>query len=369
MWRYKLKNGKFKYVESYKDKMTGRLKEVSVTITSCGRKKGDDLAAKEKLDRKIRDKQTDLKDKDITFEYLCQKRLEWQRLHLKNQTATSSEHHLRTLIRLLGADTIVSRLNAPYVSEKLASEVPVTYNERLKNFKSCIRWAYKNDLVKDISYLGKLERMKDRPVREKDKYKYLEHDEIIELLNNMTVLRWRLLTQFLLLTGLRIGEAMALKNDDVDLDSREIHVTKTCSIHEHEISTTKTLTSCRDVWMQDELLKCCRDIKHMVNVEKMQLGYRSDIFIPNTEGGYFQYFAYNKYLKENTQKVLGRRLTPHALRHTHVAMLAEAGINLETISRRLGHADSKITKEVYYHVTDKMRDREREKLKGFKILA
>ena len=49
-------------------------------------------------------------------------------------------------------------------------------------------------------------------------------------------------------------------------------------------------------------------------------------------------------------------------------MLAEAGVPLETISRRLGHSDSKITREVYMHVTEGMKRQDRERLEKVRIL-
>ena len=39
------------------------------------------------------------------------------------------------------------------------------------------------------------------------------------------------------------------------------------------------------------------------------------------------------------------------LRHTFTSVYAEKGLKLDQISRQLGHSNSKITKEVYYHVT------------------
>jgi integrase len=39
---------------------------------------------------------------------------------------------------------------------------------------------------------------------------------------------------------------------------------------------------------------------------------------------YISYDVYAKYFRENTERIIGRRLTPHSLRHTHTAMLAEA---------------------------------------------
>lgn len=39
------------------------------------------------------------------------------------------------------------------------------------------------------------------------------------------------------------------------------------------------------------------------------------------------------------------------MRHTHASLLAEAGVSLEQIMQRLGHANDDITKRIYLHVT------------------
>lgn len=48
---------------------------------------------------------------------------------------------------------------------------------------------------------------------------------------------------------------------------------------------------------------------------------------------------------------LNESLTPHSLRHTHVSLLAEAGVELHDIMDRLGHKDDDTTRNVYMHVT------------------
>lgn len=59
-----------------------------------------------------------------------------------------------------------------------------------------------------------------------------------------------------------------------------------------------------------------------------------------------------------TARTIGRPLSTHALRHTHTSLLAAAGIPLDVISRRLGHADSKVTREIYLHVTELLKDKD-----------
>lgn len=368
MFKRKLPSGKVQYGEWYKDPMTCQLKRITIAIQPTGRK-SDDKVAVEALNRKL----TSLlaksgKPEALTFQELTLRRVAWQYQHNKIQTARSSEMYMRTIVRLIGPETLVTALNASMVSNMLTCPNPVTYNERLKHFKALLRWAYRNDLVEDISYLDKLQPDKEPPVREKDKFKYLEHDEISKLLEAMTVPRWRLLTQFLILSGLRVGEAIALNNSDVNLKERNIIVDKTLARPTRLISSTKTETSNRSIYMQHELYLCCRDIKNYIRKDQQNFGYISKIFIPQIDGDYLSYDSYAKYVRETTERALGRRLTPHSFRHTHTAMLAEVGVPLETISRRLGHADSEITRQVYMHVTEKMKNEENAQLENIKII-
>ena len=368
MYSEQLSSGNVRYVERYTDPLTGVRKRVTVTLKPV-KKREDRRLAEELLREKIRRSISKSGQPDkITFGELTRRRVEWQRSHNKIGTVANSEAFMSTLRRLIGDDALVGALSAAYVSDKLASKSPTTYNQRLKHFKALIRWGYRMDLVKDITYLDKLQKEKEPPVREKDKYKYLEHEEITALLGAMKVEKWRLLTQFLILSGLRIGEAIALNDEDVDLKNRAIRVTKTYALSVRQISSAKTDTSNREVYIQDELYTCCQQLKHLVRTEKLRYACRSAIFIPDiNSGSYISYDAYAKYFRENCIAALGRQLGVHSLRHTHTAMLAEAGIPLETISHRLGHANSKITREVYMHVTEKMKERENQQLRGVKI--
>ena len=366
MWSQKLKSGNVCYYERYKDPLTGKTKTVTITIKPT-RKKADERAAREILREKIQ-KASAPQTEEITLGDLIERYYAHQLKTVKEQTAVSSKRHLSTVERLIGADAIVSRFTAPIISEKLWSDTPSTYNGRLKAFKALIRWAYQADYVKDIAYIDKLTKMKEPPARVKDAKKYLERKEIAKLLDDMKVERWKLLTEFLILSGLRIGEAIALEDRDVDVADREIRVDKTFSMITRKITSAKTETSEREIYMQDELLACCRKIRVFIAEEKMRFAYRSKYFIPDSTGARMHYDAYRKYLRENCEKAIGRPLTPHALRHTHVALLADSGVNLDAIMRRVGHADSHVTKQVYMHVTDQMRDKDKAAIKSLKML-
>ena len=367
MWIEKTATGKYKYVERYPDPMTGEPRKVSVTLDT-NRKKDSDIA-RVALKRRIEALTFQpVKRADVTFKSLCEAYTAYQKETVKEQTAVSNERKLTTIRKKIGDGTLVSRLNAPYVRKCLSAKRPETYNERLIRFKALMRWAYREEMVADISYLEKLQRAKTLPVKEKDREKYLEKDELKKLLDAMTVEDWKLLTKFLALSGLRIGEALALNEDDLDFKQRKINVNKTLSREIKKISTTKTESSTRSVSMQDELYELCLEIiKRKWRISKVT-GKHSDLFFPDPDRDYICYDVYAKYFRENTERVVGRRITPHALRHTHVALLAENGVPLDVISRRLGHANSNITKDIYFHVTKRLEEKDAEAVKKIKIV-
>ncbi|WP_302939028.1 tyrosine-type recombinase/integrase [Megamonas funiformis] len=51
------------------------------------------------------------------------------------------------------------------------------------------------------------------------------------------------------------------------------------------------------------------------------------------------------------KKINALYIHQHLFRHTHVSLLAEAGVPLPVITERLGHASTKITEEIYLHIT------------------
>ncbi len=88
-----------------------------------------------------------------------------------------------------------------------------------------------------------------------------------------------------------------------------------------------------------------------------------------TNNDYVSYHGYNHYLKRKSMEVLERPTTAHTLRHTHASLLMEQGIDIETISARLGHSNSKITKEIYLHVTSKLEEQRNQALKEINIVG
>lgn len=119
------------------------------------------------------------------------------------------------------------------------------------------------------------------------------------------------------------------------------------------------------MYIQDELFALAKELKKCALANK--LIYGNDLVFQQ-EGNPLAYPTYRYQLSQVSKKALGRTITPHTLRHTHTSLLAEQGVDIETISRRLGHEDSHITKKIYLHVTKKMRERDNQQIQSIKIL-
>ena len=372
MWVEKRNNGKYKAVERYTDYLTGKQRKVSVRIekNTAQTRKIAQMALNEKID-KIMEGRQDVEHKSLTLSNLIDQRREVQKLTLKASTCRRNYFSENLIMNAFGKDTLVEKLNANYIKNTLVKldKTNEQRNEILKRFKAVLNWGYENELIEDVSYLQKLKKFNAQPHREKIEDKYLESDEVKLLLSEMKVDVWRGVTRMLVLSGLRFGELVALKKEEVDFKNRVIWVNDTYDPNNSVTTSAKTDDSVREVYMQDELLKSMKELNMLMLHQKLLCGYStSTIFLTDKKGEHIKYYAFNKYLKENSFRVLGREITPHVLRHTHVSLLAENGVDIEDISRRIGHSDSKITREIYLHVTKKRKARVNAKLNELKII-
>jgi integrase len=242
------------------------------------------------------------------------------------------------------------------------TEMPSTINHYISFLRAMYVWAYSADLVENR--LDKLQKVRDdRKSRIEDKY--LEPAELEKLLKEIKNEKYRAFTQFLALTGLRIGEAAALTMADLD---EYIHVTKTYNVQLRTVmSTPKTSASTRDVFIQPELA----EFLHQYKLDRLQWqlveGVKTDLLFFGKGGGHLRAHSYAVALAK-ASAAIGHRISPHALRHTHASILAAQGVSYDAIARRLGHERDTITKEVYLHVTQKLRELDNEAMKDVHIL-
>ena len=362
MWEMTRSNGTFLYERAY-DPMTGKSRTLSVKIN------GTSAKAKKEAQKKLMEKLENYQPKKLHLSDLIKYYNEEHERTVRESTYKRDEHALKTMLGVVD-DILIEKMTAGYIRRKLveSGKDNSTCNELIKRFKTFLGWAYRNDYI-ERDVMDKLQLFPDKSAREKVQDKFLEKEELQKLLDAIELERHRLMTEFLALSGLRIGEAIALNDEDVT--DKYVIVSKTYNEALCSLGPAKTATSNREVFIQPELADCIRRIRTCMKRQRLQFGYKENgFFFSGIDGGRLGYAAYNKVLKAAAKTAVpNKQVTPHCLRHTMTSLFAEAGIDLETISRRLGHEDSAITKRVYMHVTEARKAKENEQIKKVNLLA
>lgn len=153
-------------------------------------------------------------------------------------------------------------------------------------------------------------------------------------------------------TGLRCGEVCALHAREVNRMARFVHVggnvVETKGRKPYRRNVTKG-RKCRNVTVTE------RDVEAVDRFRALQarvLGdFGPDAPIVTTDGSYMRPSTVSEAFSALRDRLgLPRRLTFHGLRHTHATWCLMNGVDLKTLSERLGHADEATTLRIYAHV-------------------
>ena len=264
-------------------------------------------------------------------------------------------------MELIFGDVLINKMTAPYIKRKLSEsgKAPKTLNRYLMLLHDFMFWCADQGYIETIPQVKKF---LDKSPKKDPSQEYLEADELRDVLNQVEGSLTYYMIKFLSLTGCRIGETSALTVDDID--DKYIHITKAYKI-ENGVSTPKTASSVRDIYIQPELKELLKEYKEWRLLYMMAHKIRTNLLFFSSKGTHITEQNLNKRLKHIKCE---KNLHPHIFRHTHTALLAEQGLSLELIARRLGHVDSTITKRIYFHVTEKIKEKDEKALDKVSIL-
>ncbi len=151
----------------------------------------------------------------------------------------------------------------------------------------------------------------------------------------------RSIALLLVLTGLRVGELLALRWKAVDLTAGTLRVIET--VYDGHFDTPKTDRSARLIPLGSEVVALLK--RHRQD----QVNPNSLVFATCTGGPLNRHNLLRRHLKPACKKLDLGGITWHSLRHSHATMLDATGAPLGTVQALLGHSSSEITREVYLH--------------------
>ena len=325
MYREITHNGKYRYVQSFKDK-DGKNRRVS--IVKNNKTRATEKEAYEELQEKI-NKILNPDQEVHHLGYYKEKYLEFKKPTLSYNSYLAYEARIKVVDDNEKLENVTKIKYDKILMEMRGKLSPNAINLTrlvLNNFFKFIKKYY----VKDFDVKLDFKFTKEEKALELQKIKYLEKDEIPDILKKIKNNTVRSIAVLQLHTGLRIGEVLALTPDDVDFKNKTISVSKT-KLSNGKLSSPKTLSSIRTIEISDFIAKLLLD-----------------------------YISSNKFIFKITYLTIANHLRilnihTHTFRHTHVALLIEQNVPIKVISQRLGHSDIKTTLSIYTHVTENMK--------------
>lgn len=156
-------------------------------------------------------------------------------------------------------------------------------------------------------------------------------------------------------TGMRIGECLALKWEDVDLENGKIFVHATQYDKKGVVIMSKSTKNhkTRLISISHELIKILKmhRERHKFFKQQFKKEYAETDFVCVFNNGTHLTSNSMKYFNMFCKKTFGAGYSFHSLRHTHATKLLENGMDIDYVSKRLGHSDIKITSSTYSHIT------------------
>ncbi len=159
----------------------------------------------------------------------------------------------------------------------------------------------------------------------------------------------------LLYTGMRRGEALALRWKNVDLDLALLSVVETAyrQAGEYVIKEPKTPYSRRQIALSPSLAALLREHRAEQAAQRLLQGKPladDDFVFAHPDGRPFDPSTVTHAFRKTMRKAGLPHIRLHDLRHTHATLLLSAGVHPKIVSERLGHSSIKITLDTYSHV-------------------
>lgn len=196
------------------------------------------------------------------------------------------------------------------------------------------------------------------PIPKQKEMSFLDEGQVQTLLLNAESFgdRYYPLYYLAIHTGMRQGELLGLKWDDLDWETQTIKVRRQLAYRPgggHEFTAPKTSNGLRTVLLgvaAISVLRNCLKICNRMKVDKADLWNDLDLMFPSTVGSPI----HPANLRRSFRKLLRLSGLPHVrfhdLRHTAASLMLNYGIPVIVASKRLGHAKPSITMDVYGHL-------------------
>ncbi|WP_017470668.1 tyrosine-type recombinase/integrase [Amphibacillus jilinensis] len=166
-------------------------------------------------------------------------------------------------------------------------------------------------------------------------------DEFKEFIAVVDDLMFQTFFMVLFYGGLRKGEALALTWNDIDFDNNIIDINKT--VYHGRITSPKNESSVRKIKMPQHTMNLLGELK-------LQSKIKMDYVVFGTFKDHIAHTTIDRYFHQYIEQVEVKRIRIHDFRHSHASYLISLGNDIQIVSKRLGHANTSTTYDIYSHL-------------------
>ncbi|HJB57576.1 MAG TPA: site-specific integrase [Candidatus Flavonifractor intestinipullorum] len=193
------------------------------------------------------------------------------------------------------------------------------------------------------------------PKHEMDAFEVEEVRAILEALETEP-LKWQVCVQLLIATGARRGEVMGLRWEHVDWVENKLYLceNRVYTPQSGVISTTLKTGENRYVSVSPSVMALLKRWRAEQAAGFMKLGITPSGYVLTAEnGGPMHPDSPTDWLSKFSKRHGLPPIHPHKFRHTQASLLIAQGVDILTVSKRLGHAKVSTTLDIYSHVLAK----------------
>ncbi|MBQ8031784.1 MAG: site-specific integrase, partial [Butyrivibrio sp.] len=168
--------------------------------------------------------------------------------------------------------------------------------------------------------------------------------------------------RFILQTGLRTGELVGLKWDDVDFERKTLTISRSMeyrhSVGIWRVGEPKSASGYRTIPLTDEAVRILKDQKiKNSNLKVVPIEWSDYIFLCR-KGTPIKNSTYDTGLYKICNKASIKPFAMHVLRHTFATRCIEGGMKPKTLQKILGHSNIGITMNLYITTTEDEKQKE-----------
>ena len=205
------------------------------------------------------------------------------------------------------------------------------------------------------------------PKSQKPQIEILTRDEQARLFQASFQHRYGVFVRLVLMTGIRLGELLGLRWEDIDFRTNMLYIRRTLNRLQKQdlpenydgarteivLQEPKTENSIRSIPLIPQVVQDLLSWRKVQQADQQMAGENyidSGMIVTNPFGAYIEPRTFSDYYHEILDLAKLRHFTFHALRHTFASRALEQGMDEKTLSVLLGHYSVAFTLDTYAHV-------------------